>query len=96
MEWVSQPLHYEHLGLDTGSLQGAVLCPEGCVAASPSGSVVKNLSALQEMRVLSLGWGDILEEEEATHSRMLAWEIPRTEEHGGLQSMAVEKESDRT
>ena len=44
---------------------------------------VKNLPALQETRVESLGGKDPLEEEMATHSRILAWRIPRTEEPGG-------------
>ena len=48
------------------------------------GSVVKNPPATQETQVPSLGWEDPLEEEMATHSRILAWEIPWTEEHGGL------------
>ena len=47
----------------------------------------KNPPAKQEMWVQSLGWEDPLEEEMATHSRILAWEIPWTEEPGGLQSM---------
>ena len=42
---------------------------------------------MQETRVLSLGWEDPLEKEMATHSSILAWEIPWTEEPGGLQSM---------
>ena len=41
--------------------------------------------------VQSLGWEDPLEEEMATHSRMLAWEIPRTEGPGGLQSMGSQR-----
>ena len=41
----------------------------------------------QEMWVQSLGWIDPLEEEIATHSSILAWEIPWAEEPGGLQSM---------
>ena len=41
----------------------------------------------QEMQVPSLSWEDPLEEEMATHSSILAWEIPRTEESGGLQSL---------
>ena len=41
----------------------------------------------QERGVLSLGWEDPLEEKMATHSSILAWEIPRTEESGRLQSM---------
>ena len=43
---------------------------------------------MQEMQVLSLGWEEPLVEETATHSSILAWEIPRTEEPGGLQSIA--------
>ena len=39
---------------------------------------------MQEIRVCSLGWEDPLEEEMTTHSRYLAWEIPWTEEPGGL------------
>ena len=48
---------------------------------------VKNLSAMQETPVGSLGWKDLLEESMATHSDILAWRIPWKEEHGGLQSM---------
>ena len=44
----------------------------------------KNLPANQEIWVQSLGWEDPLEEEMATHSSILAWEIPLTEEPGGL------------
>ena len=47
---------------------------------------VKNSSAKQETRVQSLGREDPLEEEIATHSSILAWEMPWTEEPGGLQS----------
>ena len=46
-----------------------------------------NLFAMQETQVRSLGQEDPLEEEIATHSSILAWEIPWTEEHGGLQSV---------
>ena len=48
--------------------------------------MVKNLPAVQETWVRSLGQEDLLEKEMATHSRILAWEIPWTEEPGGLQS----------
>ena len=48
---------------------------------------VKNLPAMQETWVLSLGHEDPLEKETATHSSILAWKIPWTEEPGGLQSM---------
>ena len=50
----------------------------------------KNLPAsegVQEMQVPSLGWEDPLEKEMATHSSILAWEIPWTEEPGGLHSL---------
>ena len=46
---------------------------------------------MQETWVSSLGWGDLLEEEMATHSSILAWKIPWTEESGGLQSKGVTK-----
>jgi len=49
--------------------------------------MVKNLPAMWETWVLSLGWEDPLEKGTATHSRMLAWRFPWTEEPGGLQSM---------
>ena len=49
--------------------------------------VVKNLQETQEMQVRPMGWEDPLEKEMATHSSILAWKIPRTEEPGGLQLM---------
>ena len=49
--------------------------------------LVKNLPAMQETQVQSLGEKDPLEEEMATHSSILAWRIPWTEEAGGLYSM---------
>ena len=49
------------------------------------------LPEMQEMWVLSLGQEDPLEKEMATHSSILAWEIPRTEESGGLLSMGSQK-----
>ena len=48
---------------------------------------VKNLPAMQETWVQSLGWEDPLEKEMATHSSILAWKIPWMEEPGRLQSM---------
>ena len=48
--------------------------------------IVKNLPAVPGTQVQSLGWEDSLEKEMATHSSILAWEIPWTEEPGGLQS----------
>ena len=55
--------------------------------ASLIAQLVKNLSAMQETWVQSLGWADPLEKEKATHSSILAWEVTWTEEHGRLQSM---------
>ena len=52
---------------------------------------LKSLPAIQETRVRSLGQEDPLEKEMATHSSILAWEIPWTEEPGGLQSTASQR-----
>ena len=55
---------------------------------------VKNVPAMQEtqeMQVQFLGQEDPLEEEMATHSSILAWRIPQTEEPGGLQSMGSQR-----
>ena len=52
---------------------------------------VKNLPAMQETWVQSLGWEDPLEKEMATHSNILAWRIPWTEEPGGLQSKGLQR-----
>ena len=46
---------------------------------------------MQEMQVQSVGWEDILEKEMASYSSILAWEIPWTDELGGLQSMGLQK-----
>ena len=53
------------------------------------------MQEMQEMWVQSLGWEDSLEKEMATHSSILAWEIPWPEEPDGLQSLG-HKESDTT
>ena len=53
--------------------------------------MVKNLPAAQETQVGFLGQGDPLEQGTATHSSILAWEIPWTEEPGMLQSMGSQK-----
>ena len=54
--------------------------------------MVKNLPAMQETWVQSLGWADPLQKEMATHYNILAWRIPWTEEPGGLvQSMGSQK-----
>ena len=53
--------------------------------------MVKDLLAMQETWVQSLGWKDPLEKEIATHSSILAWRIPWTEEPGGVQSMGSQR-----
>ena len=57
----------------------------------PGGSVVKNCLPMQETWVQSLGQEDPLEKEMATHSSILAWRIPWTDEPGGLQFMGLER-----
>ena len=52
---------------------------------------IKNLPAMQETQVQSLGQEDPLEKGMITHSRILAWRIPWTEEAGGLQSMGLQR-----
>ena len=52
---------------------------------------VKNLPAVQETQVRSLGWEDPLEKEMATHPSILAWKISWTEEPDGLQSMGSQR-----
>ena len=62
-----------------------LLCMRVITRASLVAQMVKNLAAKQETRVQSLGQEDPLEEGMATHSSILAWRIPWTEEPGGLQ-----------
>ena len=52
---------------------------------------VQSLPTVWESRLRSLAWEDPLEEEMATHSSILAWRIPWTEERGGLQSMGSQR-----
>ena len=59
----------------------------------PGGSDVKNLHAVLETQVPSLGWENALEEGMATHSNIVAWRIPWTEEPGRLQSGVAESDT---
>ena len=52
---------------------------------------VKNIRAVQETQVRSLGWEDLLEKGMATHSSILAWRIPWIEEPGGLWSTGTQR-----
>ena len=65
--------------------------PAKYIQASFVAQSVKNLSAVQETRVQSLGWEDPLEKEIATHSSILVWKISWTEKPGGLQSMGSQR-----
>ena len=53
--------------------------------------LVKHMPAVQETRVQSLGWEDPLGKEMTTHSSILAWKIPWTEDPGGLQFMGSQR-----
>ena len=59
--------------------------------ASLVAQMVKNLPSMRETWVQSLGLDDLLEKGMATHSSILAWRIPWTEDPGGLQSMGSQK-----
>ena len=61
------------------------------LGASLVAQTVKNPPAMLETWVRSLGWEDSLEEEMATHSRILAWRIPWIEKPGRLQSMGLQR-----
>ena len=61
------------------------------IGASLVAQLVRNLPAVQETQVRSLGWEDPLEKEMATHSSILAWKIPWTEEPGWLLSMGSQR-----
>ena len=61
--------------------------------ASLVAQIVNNLPEMQEIQVLSLGWEDPLEKGMVTHSSILAWRIPWTEEPGWLQSMGSQSQT---
>ena len=63
------------------------------ISVFPVAQTVKNVPAMPETQLRSLGWADPLEKGMAIHSNILAWGVPWTEEPGGLQSMGS-KESD--
>ena len=68
-----------------------VVCPH--VRVFFDGSVVKKIPAMQEMQAQSPDWEDALEKGMGTHSSILAWIIPWTEEPGGLQSMRSQSQT---
>ena len=66
-------------------------CSQLWTKSSLVAQMVKSLSAMQDTQVQSLGWEDPLEKEMATHSSILAWKIPWTEEPSRLQSMGSQR-----
>jgi len=69
----------------------AICVIRGSVYASLVAQRLKRLPAMRETWILSLGQEDLLEKEMATHSSILAWRIPWTEEPGGLQSTGSQR-----
>ena len=69
-------------GMTSQKKKLTMLCSLECF---PDDTVVKNLSAMQDTQIRSLGLEDALKKERATHSSIPAWEIPWTKETGGLQ-----------
>ena len=67
--------------------------PKVLLWASLVAQLVKNLPAMQETWVRPLGWEDPLEKEMATHSNILAWRIPWTEETSRLQSLGSQSQT---
>ena len=70
-----------------------ILCKalSSCLKISLVAQMVKCQPAVQETQVRSLGWEDPMEKERATHSSILAWKSPWTEEPGRLQSMGSQR-----
>ena len=68
-----------------------MVMPLPTMMASLVAQMVKNLPAVEETQVQSLGWEDPLEEEVATHSSILAWRIPQQEEPSRVQSMGWQR-----
>ena len=82
-----------HLSLGLSSLvsNGQHPPPTNTSQAFLVAQSVKNLPAVQETQVQSLGQEDLLEKEMANHSSILAWKIPWTEERGRVQSMRLQR-----
>ena len=86
---------------DLGLIPGLGRCPGEGIGyllqyswAALVAQLVKNLPAMWETWVWSLGWEDPLEKGKAAHSRIFTWRIPWTEEPGGLQSMELQRVRD--
>ena len=79
----------------SNTIQWFLVGGNSATQGTSDGSTVKNPLEMQETKVQSLDQEDPLEKEMTTHFSILAWEIPRTEEPGGLQSKGSQ-ESDTT
>ena len=79
--------------MKNGKGERIIICliPSVSPKASLVAQSVKSLPAVQETQVRSLGWEDPLEKEMATHSSILAWRLPWTEEPGELQSTGSQR-----
>ena len=84
--------HYNHL--DSAS-EMPIKVMQMKAGASLMAQMVKRLPTMRKTRVRSLSWEDPLEKEMATHSNILAWKIPWTEEPGRLQFMGLQKSRTR-
>ena len=91
--WPPDIANHTHYDTFWVSLETGMLCE--CLVshtwASLVAQAVKNLPAMQETQVWSLSGKDPLEKGMATHSNILAWRIPQTEEPGRLQSIGLQK-----
>ena len=67
-----------------------ITVPWAAYGASLGAQTVKNLLTMRETRVQSLGWEGPLEKRKATHSSLLSWRIPWTQEPDGLPSMGLQ------
>ena len=73
------------------SVPGTVMCTlQASILSFPVAQMGKNLPAMQETQVRSRGWEDPVETGMTTHTSILAWRSPWTEEPGGLQSMGLQ------
>ena len=84
----SQEVEVERADTDTSPV--FIRVPQA-IRASLVAQLLKNPPALWETWIRSLGWEDSLEKGKVTHSSILAWRIPWTEEPGGLQSMGSQR-----
>ena len=87
-------IHFEsifYVMWSNGSISFFCMWLSSYPGASLAAQIVKHLPTMRETRVWSLGWEDPLEKEMATHSSILTWKMPWTEEPGRLQSMGSQR-----